>query len=1288
MARVLAKKNISKAIVLAGDEPAENAQDKLLDGHMRLYSYFKPGLKAGLYGIEAKQYIEAKHDGLDENLSVWNYAGSLPDGKPIDLNLNPTTPALRQEFSVQAPQFNLDPKLINTFYPPPGHQDEGRILPHIVFNDPHVPWVREAGVSYSFLSDPIDPSTTPGPSSRNLVPWMALITFDPSELQVSEADATAIGLNDPGKPDDGIESYMPSKLPADGAFQMKIGEYLSKITTHRIYYEAGYEGDGEQDFEDLKGETDMTNVIFPQKSLIKQILGSKTTSDIPNPVPVGEDRIFEGQKMMAHVRHVNTLGFPDAGVEEEGYYSVVVSSRTGEVHSSAPTPQVVHLVSLEHYDSTLMHPSSSFPSLEDTDRVGLVSLFSWTYTCIPESVNFTDTMRAIASDAQFLKPPQTSLANLLTAHQITPTQKEAAKLLHDRLNKSYTISRWRTATGEETVAFNRGPLVAGPTPIVPAKAKNWPKLSMTGKDYQIFDRDLGIIDLTYSSAWSLGKLAAISDSPFNAALLRFRSLVWTKASSNTRMLTNNIAQPAAILMNAHSAIDTVRVLPSTFSGGVTRINPHSTDAVAPPLSSPEVAPIFAKAIQLAVDRYSSSVDGESIYNDFHLAQAANADWELILNWISDCLYLAHIPAHYLFPEPSHIRATPKVTQEIVPNLPPEALRFFYIDHAWIDCFIDGALSCANHLEPDYDSTRLRIKEVYNYYLSSNIHPLEGVSPPVPRFGFVFRSSVVKAMPDLKITVSCWLFDAKNSVFVEDTNKPPRNPVLRLTKMDDFTILCLLDCLPEEINEIKIAQPPHQQRYAMGESLKPAADGSITAELLVRMLYTSEKDAPEGTGSHGEWRLLPDGVDPPGTTDPDEQPSHADQVSYYNDKTRCINPIAITQSVNDILQKSKKYPKMYIDDVPNSCVLGMELSDPAYSLTIHQPKDTPPGSDNYLPPTRTKDFDKWTRQLWLGTSPDPQPHDPQGTLSTANLPSQPLIPSTSPDPNKITLPDTGILPAIPRLPDPPRLNSSSITTLPPFKTTSTPGPGQISSAQFTLLVHVDYRPPPPTPLLANNGQPVYAPLDYLPTDTQYLYDIIIAIRRKNPNLSPGYKLSELRIEMPISPDDKDLPNSHGIVREPLFKMGGYKGPGARMVRNQRFVPTLYNSTDAGGGPVLGIKLIPRSGRQDATIQLMNDSRASEASVRLAEVEIAPIRQSLNVAIAQIDGAGKGLNQVKNEGRGIVKLVLRETYAMNDGTMSTVVTDGEVKPVQRGRQPELALVCVKKGGGDKDLFGNNV
>lgn len=202
--------------------------------------------------------------------------------------------------------------------------------------------------------------------------------------------------------------------------------------------------------------------------------------------------------------------------------------------------------------------------------------------------------------------------------------------------------------------------------------------------------------------------------------------------------------------------------------------------------------------------------------------------------------------------------------------------------------------------------------------------------------------MVKAIPDLKITVTCWLFDPTTKSFKEDTINasqdqskppvPPRNPVLRLTKMDDFTVLCLLDCLPEEIAEIKIAQPPHQQRYSMGESLKVHPDGTITAELLVRMLYTSKADAPEGTGEHGEWKLLPKtGPDDPL---PDEQPKEADQKSFYNSETRCIDPIAIAKVVNQTLVDSKTYPKMYTDAVPNASMLGMELSDPACKWFTH------------------------------------------------------------------------------------------------------------------------------------------------------------------------------------------------------------------------------------------------------------------------------------------------------------------------------------------------------------------
>jgi hypothetical protein len=352
---------------------------------------------------------------------------------------------------------------------------------------------------------------------------------------------------------------------------------------------------------------------------------------------------------MAHVRHINTDGFPDAGVEEEGYYSVVVSSRTGQVTKLTPTPQAVHLVSLEHYDSTLNDSESPFDALGDQQRIGLVSLHSWIYTCIPEAVSFMDTMENLATNMQPLRPPKPVLDAILNTSSekshSTASQRAVAQILHDRLSNSYTICRWRTATGEETVAFNRGPLVATPTLDVPGKPpQDWPPISMAGKDYQIFDKDVGLMDLTYSSAWSLGKLVAISDSPFNAALLRFRSLVWQKSSSKTRMLVNNISTASEVLAGVSSAIsDASAIQPNTYTGTVSRLNPSSNDPVAPPLSHPEVAPLFAKALRQAVDVATSAKDGETLYSDFDLESAANSDWELIHGWISDCLYLGKIP---------------------------------------------------------------------------------------------------------------------------------------------------------------------------------------------------------------------------------------------------------------------------------------------------------------------------------------------------------------------------------------------------------------------------------------------------------------------------------------------------------------------------------------------------------------------------------------------------------------------------------------------------------------------
>jgi hypothetical protein len=932
---------------------------------------------------------------------------------PVFNRENPSsTDILGQGFRVIAPQFSLDPNLINTYYPPTGHQDEGRILPHIVFNDPHVPWFREAGRS-PWMLGPVDTGAahsdeTSSHSGHNLMPWIAVLVFEQNDLLVPPEDAKLLQL-------DGMNSYNPLKLPANGAFAMTVGEYLSKIQS-RVRYEAGFD-DAPEDFAKLHGtpgnpggSPEVMSAIFPKKSQVEEIFQAGTADLAP----------LKAHKLLAHVRRINTIGFPDAGVEEEGYYSVVISSMSGNQLEVLPSTHVVHVVSLEHLDSTLNH--ASFSSTEHSDRIGLVSLFSWTYTCIPDSISFAETMEALGAAAQPLKPPKELLEALhrraidqtqildrhgqlpdqhgsLAAVQPSPStsatgstpapvpnpatpdptaapksakavseggttvstattgsdalsngttdkiKPPVAAALYARLNAGYTIARWRTPTGEESIAFNHGPLVPMRTQEVPLsqfsgnKTRPWPALSMTGKDYEVFDESVGIMDATYSSAWSLGKLMAISDSVFNSAIMRFRSSIWNEASSATRKDLNGTPSKSGVIQGSLSAVSGAHAITGdNFSGPVSRINKPASPAVTTSMDDEKAVPILRGNIAEAVTSYASvgSDKNAPLYNGFDGKPGNNSDWEVILNWIHNVMYMATIPAHVLFPEPSHLHSTnPHPTPPDQPSYHPEALRFFHIDHAWIDCFLDGALSCANHLEPEYDFTRLRMKAVFNDYLRHAIGNT-GKTPPVPRYGFVIRSGVVKSTPDLRLKVTCWTRGK-----VEDPDKPgtfkdgwvedpKRDPLVQHTRMDEFTIFSLVDCLPEEIYMIKFSQPPHQQRFALVYNVRDENSTERTARVIVKRLYTDKDQAPPhdphdaavlSEDDKYKWNSLPSN---------EEISSHTD---FYTVASRCIKPQKLADEANKrILQWAndpiyqRKPP--YTDTVPNSCILGLELNDPA------------------------------------------------------------------------------------------------------------------------------------------------------------------------------------------------------------------------------------------------------------------------------------------------------------------------------------------------------------------------
>ena len=287
---------------------------------------------------------------------------------------------------------------------------------------------------------------------------------------------------------------------------MKVSEYMSLKS--RVAVKTGLHG-GSKDLEKLANSSEQTNIIFPTKELVRIICNTDSAGTSLAPL--------NALQLLSHVGHVNNRGLPDYDPLESIYFSVMVAGMTGNVRPTQLTPQVVHLVSIGHLDSTIMSGL-----MGPSDRIGLVSLYTWTYGCIPESADFATTMENLAANAQPLRAPDTAPQGLKFAlkNKTDPAKVAGMTAMAKRMKHGYTITRWRDSVGEESAAFTRGPLVpshfpSGSAPIGNAPAhqpsSDWPVTSMSGKNYLIWDPTVGLLDATYASAWSLGKLMAISD---------------------------------------------------------------------------------------------------------------------------------------------------------------------------------------------------------------------------------------------------------------------------------------------------------------------------------------------------------------------------------------------------------------------------------------------------------------------------------------------------------------------------------------------------------------------------------------------------------------------------------------------------------------------------------------------------------------------------------------------------------------------------------------------------------
>jgi hypothetical protein len=377
-----------------------------------------------------------------------------------------------QDFRVVLPQYSIPHDAVESTYPPPGEGVEARTLPHVVFKDPHLPWYRGANGA----GDDKD--------MRNKVPWVALLSFTQDELLLEPWEKAQIF--ELGKKEETVQSETFSVKMTVRDLQ-SLGNCVP-IKTPENQDDPVYE--------------ESTEVIFIKPDLFSKLF---VESDKVNIRPF---------KYLSHVKKVGLEGMVSAVNGEVGTYGVTICHRAGVIDPERPTPIICHLVSIEFVQA--LSPVNS-------NRIALTSLHSWTYNSFPKGAfNAFQTLKSLG---------EKTFREVLRPVDVTKSDNPADAVLEEAITKrrqdGYSIVRHRTITGEETAAIFRGPMT--PNFVESPLRKGFLMSSNFGTDLQILDPDLSLMDISYASAWQLGKTLAMGDQAFATALARLRNTIHSAA---------------------------------------------------------------------------------------------------------------------------------------------------------------------------------------------------------------------------------------------------------------------------------------------------------------------------------------------------------------------------------------------------------------------------------------------------------------------------------------------------------------------------------------------------------------------------------------------------------------------------------------------------------------------------------------------------------------------------------------------------------------------------------------
>ncbi|OJJ40101.1 hypothetical protein ASPWEDRAFT_82779, partial [Aspergillus wentii DTO 134E9] len=1060
-------------------------------GQEQLFSFWAPSLTAGkVHQIKVQQTINPNNG-----------------QKPLQLDA-------QQNFDVHAPRYSLPEGSIYSVYPPPGYMEEARILPHVVLSDPHLPWERQG--TTQDLPD----------AKRNKVPWLALILFTHDELRLPAEDRDGAGCIFPSLP-------KPVQQTSTQAIRMSLRDlYRTKKIIAPIKEE-----DGESD----TARNIMGDFIFIKKELFAGLFPPFADVNQPDHVSRPDTAPY---RFLSHVRKINTAGMAVAGKEDIGIFSVVVSNRSGPLDYPTPTTVCAHLVSIAGVEEDM-----SFPFPADSKYAALCSLHSWSYTVTPpNTLNVPEAFTLLGETLGPLRPPDKVIQDIRST--ANPANAEISNRLAKRLEDGYSLVKHRTATGEMTIALFRGPFT--PTYV----ERRWKttqnsdtdlnRCSNSGLDLQILDKQVGIMDISYSVAWQVGRMLALADQPFTTALIRLRTAIHQRAMDESKRIVLE-----RLCGKKHLGRETIlQGIPEMCKnlGKITVAGEGEDDAFGPRSAAKRWnRRALEKCEYPSLDYLSELIEKEypqqAVEAAYYLAMGTDGkvydeinnpvsvDWMVVLAWVMNRMFLDGVPAHYLITDPSHIEH--------------ERLKFFHVDANWTDALIDGALSPGNHLGEDRD--RVAIKRALNRYIREKperlVHP-----PQIPTYGFYLRSDLVSMFPDLKVTT---LPEPKKDV-------PDKAPLLRHEIITDGLMLGLLDRVPrkDEFDGLVFTQPPHQQRFAAAATLR--AD---SIRVVMRKQYTvAEEDRKTDKHDRDPLEVLnlkssdADKLFIWGSR-PGQSDLHILRLPHFADRQ-----LKILQEKMGTFKKAEVDTKYFDDDTATSALLALQLSDPIYSFRISL--DTPRSAEsrepdirtlNLLAPSMVNRVASRPQSDPVRAIPEPEPESYSPTAS-ANFerPKESVL--TPHDYNFSLVPHTHPIHSE-------WGGDESRPGIQPFMLTAVSSRGRSAPAS------------PPEYSCRVSGVGVTG---ILPDKDNLPQDLIFSIRVSN-NTNNRYKLTAFHIWIPLG---KATINNERL-------MENYTGPGATVLSNLRFNVLLKFINEDDESRTLRISLLPRSRKQYVDITLVKE-----------------------------------------------------------------------------------------------------